>query len=376
MTNALADDVGQVLWVGFHGTSVPERLRAQIAAAEVGVVVVFKRNLVVQVVQGPVPQEVVDVAALVELDRALHAAAPAGAPLLVAVDQEGGVVQRVRAPATQWPPMLCLDGHPAPDDEGLAREVGLALGRELAALGFDIDFAPVLDVHTNEQNPIIGDRAFGREAEAVARRALALAAGLAQGGILACGKHFPGHGDTATDSHLELPRLDHAWDRLDAVELLPFRRAAAAGLPMIMTAHVVFAALDGTVPATLSPAVIDGLLRKRLGYGGVIVSDDLDMNAIAAHFGIGDAAVRAIAAGCDALLLCRVEQHQEEARAALVRAGERDSAMRARLGEAAARVRAMKAQHVARRCAEPPRGLEIIGALEHRQLADRLAGRA
>lgn len=374
MAHALVDDVGQVLWVGFHGTTVPERLRAQISDGQVGVVVVFKRNLVVQVVQGPVPQEVVDVAALVELDRALHAAAPPGVPLLVAVDQEGGVVQRVRAPATQWPPMLCLDGHPAPDDEQLATAVGEALGRELAALGFDVDFAPVLDVHTNEQNPIIGDRAFGRDAAAVARRALALADGLARGGVLACGKHFPGHGDTATDSHLELPRLEHAWERLEAVELLPFRRAAAAGLPMIMTAHVVFAALDATVPATLSPAVIDGLLRRRIGYGGVIVSDDLDMNAIAAHFGIGDAAVRAIAAGCDALLLCRIEQHQAEAREALIRAGERDSAIRARLAESAARIRAMKAQHAARRRAEPPQGLEIIGALAHRQLADRLAG--
>jgi beta-N-acetylhexosaminidase len=207
-------------------------------------------------------------------------------------------------------------------------------------------------------------------------RALALAAGLAAGGVLACGKHFPGHGDTATDSHLELPRLEHAWERLDSVELLPFRRAAAAGLPMIMTAHVVFAALDESVPATLSPAVIDGLLRKRLGYGGVIVSDDLDMHAIAAHFGIGDAAVRAIAAGCDALLLCRDEGHQAEARNALIHAGERDSGLRARLGEAAARVRAMKTHHAAQRHAEPPRGLDIIGALEHRQLADRLAGRA
>jgi beta-N-acetylhexosaminidase len=376
VTHALVDDVGQVLWVGFHGTAVPDRLRAQIAAAEVGVVVVFKRNLVFEIVQGPVPQEVVDVGALVELHRQLHAAAPAGTPMLVAVDQEGGVVQRVRAPATQWPPMLSLDGHPAPDDEGLARAVGLALGRELAALGFDIDFAPVLDVHTNEQNPIIGDRALGRDAEAVARRALALADGLAAGGVLACGKHFPGHGDTATDSHLELPRLEHAWDRLDSVELLPFRRAAAAGLPMIMTAHVVFAALDESVPATLSPAVIDGLLRRRLGYGGVIVSDDLDMRAIASHFGIGDASVRAIAAGCDALLLCRDEGHQAEARNALIHAGERDSGVRARLGEAAARVRAMKAHHAAQRHAEPPRGLDIIGALEHRQLADRLAGRA
>lgn len=376
MTHSIADDVGQVLWFGFHGTIVPERLRAQLAAAEVGVVVVFKRNLEVQVVQGPVPQEVVDVRALVELNRALHAAAPAGAPVLIAVDQEGGVVQRVRAPATQWPPMMSLDGFPAPLDATLAGEVGQALGRELAALGFDIDFAPVLDVHTNPANPIIGDRAFGRDAEAAARRALALADGLARAGVLACGKHFPGHGDTASDSHLELPRLEHGWERLAAVELLPFRRAAEAGLPMIMTAHVVFAALDATVPATLSPAVIEGLLRQRLGYRGVVVSDDLDMKAIADHYGIGDAAVRAVRAGCDALLLCRDTAHQDEARAALLVAASRDAELRARLGEAAGRVRAMKSAHAAARAQRAAHGLEVVGAVAHRQLADRLAGRA
>ncbi len=376
MAHSLGDDVGQVLWVGFHGTTVPDPLRAWIAGGQVGAVVVFKRNLVIQVVDGPVPQEVVDLEALVALNRALHAAAPAGAPLLVAVDQEGGVVQRVRAPATQWPPMLCLDGHGAPADEELAEAVGLALGRELAALGFDVDFAPVLDVHTNDANPIIGDRAFGRDPEPAARRALALAAGLARGGVLACGKHFPGHGDTATDSHLELPRLEHGWERLEAIELVPFRRAAQAGLPMIMTAHVVFAALDATQPATLSPQVIDGLLRRTLGYRGVIVSDDLDMRAIADHVGIGDAAVRAIAAGCDALLLCRDVGHQREARDALLAAGARDPALAARLAEAAARVRAMKAAHAAARDAAPAPGLDVVGALAHRRLADRLAGRA
>jgi beta-N-acetylhexosaminidase len=258
----------------------------------------------------------------------------------------------------------------------VAAEVGLALGRELAALGFDLDFAPVLDVHTNERNPVIGDRAFGREAAAAARRALALAGGLARGGVLACGKHFPGHGDTTLDSHVALPRLDHGRARLDTVELLPFQRAAAAGLPMIMTAHVIVAAYDPAVPATLSPAVIDGLLRRRFGFDGVIVSDDLDMKAIADHFELGDAAVRAVRAGCDALLVSRIEAHQEAARAGLIRAGERDSAMRARLGQAAARVRAMKHAFVAERAARPAASLDVVGSLAHRLLADRLAGRA
>jgi beta-N-acetylhexosaminidase len=374
--SSLVDDVGRVLWHGFPGPEVTPDLHAQIARGEIGAAILFKRNLRTSVVDGPVPQEVTDVDALCELNRALHAAAPPHLPLLIAVDQEGGVVQRVRAPATQWPPMLALDGHPTGDDEVLAEELGRALGRELAALGFDIDFAPVLDVHTNPANPIIGDRAFGRTAADVTRRALATARGLAAGGVLACGKHFPGHGDTATDSHLELPRVDHPMDRLEAVELAPFAAAAKAGLPMIMTAHVVFAALDATVPATLSSAVVTGLLRERFGYRGVIVSDDLDMRAIADHIGVGDAAVRAITAGCDVLLLCRDAAHQAEARAALLTAGGRDPVVRRRLAESAERVRLLAAKHAHQRAAAPPPDRAEIGALAHRRIADRLAGRA
>jgi beta-N-acetylhexosaminidase len=371
MSDRLADDVGQLLWFGFHGTTAPPALLAEIAAGEVGAVVVFKRNLVVHEVAGPPPHEVIDLDLLVELNRALHAAAPAGAPLLVAVDQEGGVVQRVRAPATRWPPMMTLDRHPQPVDVELAGEVGLALGRELAALGFDLDFAPVLDVHTNPANPIIGDRALGREAATVARRALALAAGLERGGVLPCGKHFPGHGDTVTDSHLELPRVEHDRARLDQVELAPFAAAAAAGVPMLMTAHVVYPALDPDRPATLSPTIITGLLRGQLGYQGVVVSDDLDMKAIADHLGVGLAAVAAIRAGCDALLLCRDPEHQRQARAALLAAGAADPVLRARLAESADRVRALKARHAAR-TTSPSR--DHVGAAAHRQLAARVAG--
>jgi len=320
--------------------------------------------------------EVCDLDHLIDLDRALHDAAPADAPLLVAVDQEGGTVQRVRAPATHWPPMLSHAGHPAPEDEELAEAVGLAIGEELAALGFDIDFAPVLDVHSNEANPIIGQRAFGRDPDEVARRGLAFARGLAAAGILACGKHFPGHGDTTTDSHLELPRIDHGLDRLERIELAPFAAAAKAGLPMVMTAHVVFSALDDRVPATLSKKVITDLLRDQLGYAGVIVSDDLDMKAIADHFGIAEAAVGAIRAGCDALLLCRDEQHQALAHLALIHHAEQDSTFRARLGEAAARIRAMKDAHVAARAALTLADCAAVGSWEHRRLADRLAGRA
>jgi len=371
MESAMRDDIGQLLWIGFAGAG-SSVVRGALDRGEAGATIVFKRNL--PLATGP-DGERCDLDALVALTGELHRSAPDGTPALIAIDQEGGPVQRVRAPATRWPAMAALDRFPEPEDAALAEAVGRAIGDELAALGFDIDFAPVLDVHTNPANPIIGERAFGTEPEAVARRALAFARGLAAAGVLPCGKHFPGHGDTATDSHLELPRIDHAWDRLERVELLPFRRAAMADLPMIMTAHVVFAALDPDRPATLSREVVTGLLRDRLGYRGIIISDDLDMRAIADHLGAGPAAVAAVRAGCDVLLLCKDEDHQVAAREALIREAEHDRELQQRIAEAAARVRALKQTHAASRAQRPPASRDAVGSVAHRRLAEQLAGR-
>jgi beta-N-acetylhexosaminidase len=332
----LRADIGRLLWIGFEGTEIDADLRAVLEGGDAGGVTLFRRNL-------PTRGDETDLDELTKLNDSLHQAGrQAGAPLLISVDQEGGRVQRVKAPVEHYPPMFSLAS--LPDEEAVARaeELGERMATELASWGFDIDFAPVLDVHTNPANPIIGDRAFSDQPEAAVLRALAFARGLQAGGILSCGKHFPGHGDTATDSHLSLPRLDHSLSRLREVELLPFVRAIEAGLPMIMTAHVVFAALDDSVPATLSPRVITGLLREELGYGGVVVSDDLDMKAIADNFGVGDAAVQAIEAGCDVLLLCRNREHQEEARVALHRAASTRPAFRGRVAQSAARVRALR----------------------------------
>ncbi len=368
-TPSVEQDVGELLWVGFEGTQVPADLRTRIADGGVGGVILFARNL-------PAHGDETDVPALVELIADLHAAAPSDSPLLVSIDQEGGRVQRVKAPATVWPPMLSFEGfRDRSEAVQLAFDVGSAVGAELAVLGVDIDFAPVLDVHTNAANPVIGDRAFATDPARAADRALAFARGLAAAGVLGCGKHFPGHGDTATDSHLELPRVDHDLERLRSVELAPFAAAARAQLPMIMTAHVVFAAVDDSRPGTLSPDVIDGVLRRELGYAGVIVSDDLDMQAIRSHYGAGEAAVAAVTAGCDVLLLCRDQDAQRDAFDALVAGAADDEVLRARLAESAARVRGLEQLCAGARTLHLPGSAaaeELLGCGAHRELAARL----
>lgn len=312
---------GELLVVGFEGKTAPPDLVERIAAGRLGGVVLFARNL-------GTPDEIA------ALTRALHAAAPAdGPPLLVSVDQEGGRVQRIKQPLTLWPPMARVARV---GDAAYTEAVGRAVGLEIAALGFNVDWAPVLDVHTNPHNPIIGDRAFGSDASVAAAQALAFWRGLESAGVRGCGKHFPGHGDTAADSHLELPRVDGDEARLRAVELPPFAAAARAGVPMMMTAHVVYPAIDDA-PATMSWRWLQEILRQELGYDGVIVSDDLDMKAVAERWPTREVVQRSLAAGCDCFLACRDPRIQAEAEAALA-----EPALRPRLETSAARLRALR----------------------------------
>jgi beta-N-acetylhexosaminidase len=279
---------GQLLFAGFEGTEVPRELAELLAQGRIGGVILFARNI-----EGP--------AQVARLTAALHAAAPADAPVLLAIDQEGGRVQRLRAPWTEWPPMRWLGER---DDLAATTAVATALARELGDLGIGLDFAPVVDVDTNPQNPVIGDRSFSRDPARVARHAAAFISAMQAAGVAACAKHFPGHGDTQSDSHLELPRLDHDLDRLREVELPPFRAAIAAGVASVMTAHVLFPRLDRARPATLAPDVMN-LLRGELGYDGVVFGDDLEMKAVADHFAPEPLVRGCLEAGCDALLVCR-----------------------------------------------------------------------
>ncbi len=291
--------------------------------------------------------------------------------LIVAIDHEGGRVDRCPEGFTRFPAALRMAAH---GDPHLLKEVGKAHARELRAAGFDLNFAPVLDVHTNPDNPVIGDRAFGTTPEEVIHNALPYAMGLAEGGILACAKHFPGHGDTAADSHVDLPKLaaqSHTLSRLRGLEMKPFARAVAQGLPMMMTAHIVCEALDAERPATLSPQVIDALLRRELGFRGVIVSDDLEMAAIAEHYEPGQAAVEAILAGCDLLLCCRRPGFIRQAHAGLAAAIENGIIARGALAAIdKRRSKLLSRLRKLRKFAVDP---DAPGCAAHRSLAARLA---
>lgn len=280
-----------------------------------------------------------------------------GKPFAMAVDQEGGRVARLRgAPFTHVPPMRHVGAH----DATFAAKVGTLLAYEVRSIGFDWDFAPVLDVDTNPQNPVIGDRSFARDPQVVARLGVALGQAMEAAGVAACAKHFPGHGDTSQDSHLALPRLPHALDRLREIELAPFAAWAKAQLSSVMTAHVVFDALDPGVPATMSQKAM-GLLRNELGFQGVLVSDDLEMKAIAQHFSVEDAVVKGVLAGVDLFLVCHDPDVQTRAIEALVKAVETGVVSEARVDESRARLASL-----ARKFVKGPESLESrLGSPQH-----------
>ena len=296
-TSVLRRTVAQLFFVGIPGPELDGTTREFLTEHPPAGIVLFRRN-------------VRSAGQLRRLVAALHASG-AGVPPLVSIDHEGGRVDRLPRPFTHFPPAAAvgLQGVRA------AAAVGRAMGIELAAVGIDLDFAPVLDVCTNPRNRVIGDRAFATESERAARLALAFARGLQGAGVLACGKHFPGHGASTGDSHFVLPRVTRSRRALAAVDLVPFVRWIRAGFPAVMTSHVVYPAYDRRRPATLSPRISRDLLRGELGYRGVLFSDDLEMQAAAGRHPPGRLAVRALEAGCDMLLVC---QSVDTARAAML----------------------------------------------------------
>jgi beta-N-acetylhexosaminidase len=335
---------------GFKGTRLPDHLPSLLDAG-LGGVILFARNL----------------RSLEQICRlTAEVSAAASAPLLVGVDQEGGRVTRLPAPFLTPPSAATLG---VADDPALTKALARAVGRELRAAGLTWNLAPVVDVRTNPANTVIGDRAFSHDPDQVARHGIAAIQGLADAGILATAKHFPGHGDTAADSHLTLPESSQSASRWRAVEFVPFRRAIRAGVPLVLVAHLDSPALDPLSPTSLSRPVITGILRDELGFDGVVVSDDLEMSAIADRFELGEAAVRFLEAGGDLVVICHDAERQRAAVASVEKAARTGRLSEARLTaslDRIARLREWVATHRTPVAVETAQA--IVGTLEHQRL--------
>jgi beta-N-acetylhexosaminidase len=345
---------GQRLIIGISGTSVTDEERAFIREATPGGFILFARNV-------EEPRQVL------ELNRELASLLPKDLPPIRCVDQEGGRVQRVKAPATVWPPMRHVGNV---NDLRLTAAVGRALAREVRALGFDLDFAPDTDVDSNPKNPIIGDRAFARDGARTSAHATAFIRAMQDEGCIACAKHFPGHGDTLTDSHLELPVVEREIPQLEETELPPFQASVDAGVGTVMTAHVLYPAWDEDVPATMSPRILDGILRKRMGYGGVVVSDDLEMKAVRGRYPLAHQLHAASAATVDVFLVCKELGLQVESFEGLVRLQEEEKAQEDLAIDAVKRWHALRTRFL--KDATPAPGLDVLGCAAHQELALRV----
>ncbi len=340
---------GRRVMAGFEGAQAPPALIKRVRAGEVGGVILFQRNV----------ESAVQVAALLRALQDAARSSPSGEPLLVGIDQEGGRVNRLSPDFTTFPPARAFGRA---GEAALAREAARITGRELAAVGVNVNFAPVADVLTNPDCAVIGDRAYGEEPEVVARMAEAVAAGLAEGGVAACAKHFPGIGDMAPDPHEVLPACDLAPDTLRARELLAFRRLMANPPACVMVAHAVYTQIDPDAPASLSPRFLRDILRGEVGFGGVSITDDLDMGAIE---GTAGAALRAVEAGADVALICHSQDAQQEAVAAIARA-----IAQGRIpGEEASAGRIRKMKEVWARPAVDP---AVVGCAEHLRARERI----
>ena len=349
----LREAIGQLFILGFEGHTPSEALKTFVRDLTPGGLILFGRNL-------GNPEEIA------ALTNALQVASPT--PLFFAIDQEGGKVTRLPPPFTQW---LSASAVGAVGSTELTHAVASAIARELMVVGINMNMAPVLDVLSNPANPVMAGRCYGSDAHVGAQHGIAFYRGLASEGVLAVGKHFPGHGDTTVDSHLALPVVPHDLGRLSAVELAPFAYAIRAGIPALMTAHLLLPALDTEHPATLSQPILTDLLRGQLGFRNLVISDDLLMQGIADSTPPGEAAVRFIEAGGDLMLICHDEAAQRQALVVVTKAVETGRLSEARVRASCKRIADAKAQHLRRKMAVSTEEIRtVVGCVAHRRLAE------
>ena len=296
----LEEKIGQMLVVGFHGHEPPRHILDWLREGRIGGVILFARNI-------ETPEQVA------ELTGALHGAARR--PILVAIDQEGGVVARLRRGFTESPGAMALG---AADDPKLTEEVSAVLAAEMRALGINWNLAPAIDLTHNIHNPSVGVRSLGSEPEHVRRHALAQMRGFQGAGVAATAKHFPGKANTPVDPHVMLPVIEGPLEDMWGTDLVPFRAVCGAGVASVMITHVQFKALEPVYPSTLSPAIIQGLLRRDIGYRGLVTTDCMEMKAVTDAYGPGESAVLAARAGANVVLFSHTREHQEAAYDALM----------------------------------------------------------
>lgn len=314
------EKVGQLLIAGFYETEAGEEARSYIQDYHVGGLILYGRN-------------VESAQQLTDLTNGLKALAGDGIPLFLSTDQEGGMVERMPQEIQKLPNAYDVSDPAA---------FGSALGTECAAFGLNTDFAPSLDIWSNPNNTVIGRRAFGSDAETVTQRGLACLTAMEESGIIPVVKHFPGHGDTDTDSHVGLPVVDKTREELLEMELLPFQAAIDAGAPAVMVGHILMTQIDPDKPATLSSEVVTGLLREKLGFDGVVFTDDLTMGAVTQNYGLGEAAVLAVEAGCDVLLVCHEAGSVDQVYTALLDAVDTGRITEDRLDQSVRRILTLK----------------------------------
>lgn len=350
--------VGQLMVVGFKGITASDEIKELIREHHVGGIILFGRNI-------GTPEEILSLTT--ELQQVAKDAGHEH-PLLICIDQENGVVRRLGEGTTIFPGAMLLGATGNPDN---AYEVGVATGKELKALGINWNLAPVMDVNNNPENPVIGVRSFGESAEKVSEFGRKVMKGMQEAGVITTLKHFPGHGDTNVDSHLDLPVISHNIERLEQIELKPFVDSIEAGADTVMSAHVYFPAIEDTpgVPATLSRKVITGLLREKLGFDGVVTTDCMEMNAIANTIGTAKGGVEAIKAGVDLIMVSHLHHLQKETIDAIVTAVESGEIDEAQIEAAVARVTRLKEKYCSWEEIGSDEVPSFVGGKEHQQLA-------
>lgn len=358
----LRKKIGQLMMFGFHGTKPSKEILQMIEEEHVGGVILFSRNI-------GTPEEVLHLTS--ELQNAAKRAAHPF-PLLISIDQENGIVRRLGSGTTVFPGSMLLG---AINDVEATERIAKATAEELKALGVNMNLAPVVDINNNPFNPVIGVRSFGETAEQVTRHGLASIKGHQAAGIIATVKHFPGHGDTDTDSHLDLPTIFHDLERLKQVELVPFQRAIDDGTDCVMISHVYFPALESrnNLPATLSKSLVNDLLRKQMGFDGVVTTDCLEMNAISKTVGTVEGALQAFIAGNDILMISHTFTYQKEAIERMVSAVENGEIDEEMIDQAVQRILNLKEKYLSwDRLPKMSDGIpSFVGGKDHQELAQR-----